>query len=83
MKCIITGAETENKWRGFPIKKEFVQLAKFMENEEGFKDCTMRERIIILQQRWRDRIKEEMKSPEFAPTPSLIDRIIMKFVETH
>lgn len=59
MKCIITGKETNNKWRGYVICKEMVDLAKQMEGENGFLDTTLRERILILSQRWNDRAKEE------------------------
>ena len=59
MKCIITGLETNNKWKNFPICREAVELAKDMEGEETFLGCNMRERLIILGQRWGDRVAEE------------------------
>jgi hypothetical protein len=59
MKCIVTGKETNNKWKNFPICKEVIELAKLMKGENGFLDCSMRERIMILKQRWDDRVAEE------------------------
>lgn len=59
MKCIVTGKETNNKWKGFVVCKEVIELAKKMEGEEGFLGCTLRERVIIIKQRWDDRVKEE------------------------
>lgn len=62
MKCIVTGKETSNKWKNFPICKEFVLLAKQMEGENGFLDTTLRERLQILKQRWDDRVLEESQN---------------------
>lgn len=28
MKCIITGLDTDNKWKGFPISKQALEDAK-------------------------------------------------------
>lgn len=61
MKCIVTGRETNNKWKNFPICKEIVELAKNLEGENGFLDTTLRERILILAHRWNDRVVEEAK----------------------
>lgn len=62
MKCIVTGKETNYKWKGFVVCKEAIQLAKQMEGENGFLDTTMKERLRILQQRWKERVKQEAKS---------------------
>jgi hypothetical protein len=61
MKCIVTGKETNNKWKGFPICKEAIELARLMEGQEGFLHKTMRKRLQILQQRWQERVREEAK----------------------
>lgn len=60
MKCLVTGVETNNKWKNFPICKEAVELAKLLKDENGFKDTTLRERIVILKQRWDERVSEEV-----------------------
>lgn len=59
MKCLVTGVETNNKWKNLPVCTEVIKLAKAMQDEEGFKGCSQRERIIILKQRWDERAKEE------------------------
>lgn len=61
MKCLITGVETNNKWRGHPLCREIVQLAKEMENQPGFHFKTMRERILKLGEQWKERVREEAK----------------------
>jgi hypothetical protein len=71
MKCIVTGAETNNKWKGHPICKEVIDLAKSLEGENGFLDTTLRERIIMIRQQWRKRVAEEadakVKTKEVKP----------------
>lgn len=59
MKCVVTGKETNNKWRGYPLCREVIQMAKETEGKNGFQGCTIRERIIIIQRRWKERVEEE------------------------
>lgn len=67
MKCYVTGAETNNKWKGYPLCREVVELAKKLEGENGFLGTTMRERIIMLQQRWKERVAEETQAKPVNP----------------
>lgn len=60
MKCTITGVDTNNKWRGYPLCKEILDLAKLMEDEVGFTNISFRQRLIKLSDRWAERKAEEL-----------------------
>lgn len=60
MKCLITGIETKNKWRGHPLCRDIVDLAKEMRGSEpGFMSLTLREALVKLDEQWKKRVKEE------------------------
>lgn len=59
MKCLVTGVETNNKWRGHPLCREVVEMSKAMENEVGFQGKNMRQRLIKLQDQWNERVAKE------------------------
>lgn len=60
MKCLITGTETNNKWRGHPLCRDIVDLAKEMrKSEPGFMRSTMREALVKLDEQWKKRVNEE------------------------
>ena len=60
MRCIITGMETNNKWKGYAICKEMVDTAKELIADQP-RRYTMRTALQHLQSEWR---KEQLKEAE-------------------
>lgn len=60
MKCLITGMETNNKWRNHPLCKDIIDLARVMREEDPeFKKLTLRGALVKLDEQWRKRATEE------------------------
>jgi hypothetical protein len=60
LKCLITGIETNNKWRNHPLCRDIVDLAKVMKAEDpSFCRLTMRQALVKLDEQWRARVEEE------------------------
>jgi len=56
MKCVISGMETNNKWKGTPIAKEFMEAAKELRADRKF--LTIRESLQEVQKQFnRDFVK--------------------------
>lgn len=60
MKCLITGMETNNKWRNHPLCRDIIDLAKVMRTEDpDFQKLTMRAALVKLDEQWKKRVHEE------------------------
>jgi hypothetical protein len=58
-KCLISGVETNFKWKNKPLDRWFVNKAKEFKKE--FPDLTTREILIKLQNQWREELNEYKK----------------------
>lgn len=63
MKCLITGTETNNKWRGHPLCRDIIDLAREMREElaNGGRPLTTRQALVKLGEQWKKRINEEVE----------------------